>query len=144
MAPAKKVATKAPSSRGASRIDPEVAAFMAALDHPRAKELEAVRQLILVASPAIREGMKWNMPSFRTTDYFATANLRPKGPLRLILHNGAKVKASAATGLAIDDPSGLLNWLAKDRCMVSFADMGEVRAKRAALQAVVRAWIAQL
>jgi hypothetical protein len=38
----------------------------------------------------------------------------------------------------------LLEWLAKDRCLVTFADGKDVQAKRAALQAIVREWIRQL
>ena len=124
-----------------SAADPGVAVYMAALDHPLKPALEAVRQAILAASPSIAEGIKWNMPSFRTTEYFATTNLTGKTGLRLILHTGAKVKASAATGLEVDDPAGLLKWLAKDRALVSFTDLGDVKAKRAALQAIIRAWI---
>ena len=124
-----------------SAADAGVAAYMAALDHPLKPALEALRQAILAASPSIAEGIKWNMPSFRTTDYFATTNLTGKTGLRLILHTGAKVKASAATGLAIDDPTGLLKWLAKDRALIGFADLAEVKARRAALQAIIRAWI---
>ena len=29
-------------------------------------------------APGIREGVNWNAPSFRTTEYFATTNLREK------------------------------------------------------------------
>jgi len=52
-----------------------VDAFMAALDHPFKVEIEAIRQAILGADPRIREGIKWNAPSFRTTEYFATTHL---------------------------------------------------------------------
>ena len=124
-----------------SAADPGVTAYTAALDHPLKPALEAVRQAILGADPAIAEGIKWNMPSFRTVEYFATTNLTGKTGLRLILHTGAKVKASAATGLDVDDPSGLLEWLAKDRALARFDDVADVKAKRAALQAIIRAWI---
>jgi hypothetical protein len=125
--------------------DPAVAAFMAALDDPRRPVLEAVRQAILAASPEIAEGIKWNAPSFRTSEFFATTNLHPKGAgVRLILHTGAKVRASGVHSVAIDDPAGLLTWLATDRAMVTFADGAEVAAKRSALQAILKTWIALL
>jgi hypothetical protein len=38
----------------------------------------------------------------------------------------------------------LLEWLAKDRCLVTFSDAREVASKRAVLEAVVREWIRQL
>src|SRR5262249_41248554 len=105
---------------GNAQTDPAVDAFLRDLDHPLKKEIEAVRRIILGVSAEIREGIKWNAPSFRTTDYFATVNLRAKdGEARvwLILHTGAKKKEAATTGLKITDPAGLLEWLAKDRCL---------------------------
>ena len=144
MAAKKRVARREPSS---SQTDPAVTAFLREQDHPRKKEIEAVRQIILGVSPEIREGIKWNAPSFRTTDYFATVNLRARGGeehVWLIIHTGAKVKKTAATGVKIADPAGLLQWLAKDRCLVTFEDGKDIQAKRAALEAVVREWIRQL
>ena len=129
------------SAPAASDTDPAVAAFMTELDHPLKNEIEAVRRLILGVDPAIREGIKWNAPSFRTTEHFATFNLRAKDRVRLILHLGAKVKATAKEGIEVADPSGLLEWLARDRCLVTLSDKNDLEAKRAALQAVVREWI---
>ena len=137
----------AQAKRESPKTDANVMAFMRELDHPLKREIEAVRQIILGVSPAIREGIKWNAPSFRTTEYFATVNLRAKsGEARvwLILHTGAKVKKTATTGMKIADPVGLLQWLAKDRCLVTFADSKDIRAKRAVLQAIIREWIRQL
>lgn len=130
-------------ARGKARADPAVVAFLDELDHPHKGAIEAVRQIILGVSPTIREGIKWNAPSFRTTEYFATLNLR-QGRVWLILHTGAKGKADAAKPMEIADPTRLLKWLAKDRCLVTFDDETDVEAKRPALQAIVRAWIRQL
>jgi len=143
MAARKHVAKTEP---GHSQTDPAVIAYLRELDHPLKKEIEAVRRIILGVSPEIREGIKWNAPSFRTKDYFATLNLRAKdGKDRvwLILHAGAKVKDNTK-GMQIADPAGLLQWLAKDRCLVTLADVKDIQAKRAALEAIVRAWIRQL
>ena len=114
---------------------------MSTLDHPRKAEIQAIRSAILGADSAIAEGVKWNAPSFRTTDYFATTNLREKAGVGVILHLGAKVKAVGPAGVPIADPSGLLKWLAKDRAMIVFKDMGDVAAKQAAFQDLVRQWI---
>lgn len=141
-APAKRASrVGAKTASASSRTDPAVAAFMKQLDHPLKREAEAVRRLILGVDPEIREGIKWNAPSFRTTEHFATFNLRAKDRIRLILHLGAKVKATAKEGIQVADPSGLLEWLARDRCLVSFTDENDLEAKRAALEAVVREWI---
>jgi len=127
-----------------SQTDPAVVEFLRELDHPLKKELEALRKLILGVSPDIHEGFKWNSPSFRTTDYFATINVHGEDSLRLILHTGAKSKASAKTGLKIADPTSLLKWLAPDRALVTFGGGKDIQGKRAALQAVVWEWIGQL
>ncbi len=130
-----------PKSVG-SQTDPAVITFLRELDHPLKKEIEAVRRIILGVSPEIREGIKWNSPSFRTTEYFATLNLR-QGRVWLILHMGAKVKDNTK-GVQIADPAGLLEWLAKDRCVVKFSDAKDIQAKRAALEGIVREWIRQM
>jgi hypothetical protein len=130
-----------------TQCDPAVEAFMEALVHPRRAEVETLRRIVLGASPAVREGIKWNVPSFRTTEYFATFHLRAKGAddrVRLIFHTGAKVKASATEGVAVADPTGLLSWLAKDRASVTFEGAADIAAKREALEALVRAWVARL
>lgn len=118
-----------------------VDAFMASLDHPHKVGIEALRGLMLAVDPAVQEGIKWNAPSFRTTEYFATANLRAKSGISVILHLGAKVRELPRGGLAINDPAGLLKWLGKDRAMVEFADAQDFANSKAAFQAVLRQWI---
>jgi len=122
----------------------EVDEFFRTLDHPLKAEMEAVRALILGASPAIAEGIKWKVPSFRVEEYFATFNVRARDGVQVIFHQGAKVTASATEGIPVDDPSGLLQWLAKDRASVKLKDGKDIAAHRAAFQELVRQWIAQL
>ena len=62
----------------------------------------------------------------------------------LILHKGAKVKDNSTKGVKIADPAGLLKWLAKDRCLVTFGDRKDIQAKRPALEAIIRERIRQL
>ena len=123
------------------RTDPAVTAFMADLDHPLKAEIEAVRALILGLDPAVGEGIKWKAPTFRTSDDFATVNLRSTGSLQLILHLGAKVRPGFAKPV-IDDPAALLKWLAKDRCMATLGATNVFRANLPAFEAVLRQWIA--
>lgn len=118
-----------------------VDAFMAALVHPFKNEIEQVRALILRVDPSIAEGIKWNAPSFRTSEYFATTNLRSKGGVGVILHLGAKSRALPAGGVAISDPDHLLQWLATDRATVTFKDSEELRARATAFQSILRQWI---
>ena len=119
-----------------------VDAFMATLEHPHKDAIAALRRIIAGADPAIAEGVKWNAPSFRTTEYFATTHLRAKDGIGVILHLGAKVRETPS--FQIDDPQGLLKWLAKDRALVNFAGVQDVKAHEAAIQGVVRQWIASV
>ena len=115
--------------------------LMKSLRHPAKSEIQALRALILQVHPSIREGVKWNSPSFRTSEYFATTNLRTKQGVGVVLHFGAKVRSVAGSRESIKDPQNLLTWLAKDRATVNFADMKDISAKMKAFQAVLRQWI---
>jgi hypothetical protein len=111
------------------------------LKHPLKSAIKAVRQIILGVDAGIAEGIKWNAPSFRTTEYFATLNLaRTKDHVMLILHTGAKPRKLKLRG-RVSDPTGLLKWLADDRCLVKFDSVQDVETKRPALAAIVREWI---
>ncbi|MES2696987.1 MAG: DUF1801 domain-containing protein [Verrucomicrobiota bacterium] len=118
----------------------EVAAFMAALEHPLKTEIGAIRKIILGASPKIGEGIKWNAPSFRTVEYFATFHLRSTKEVQLVFHLGAKKRAELPE-IKLEAPEGMVRWLAKDRCLVTMGKGKEVEAKAAALRAWVRGWI---
>jgi len=128
----KKPATKKASADTAAAVD----AFMASLKHPHKPAIEALRKIISGADPSIAEGVKWNAPSFRTGEYFATTHLRAKIGVGVILHLGAKVRGGAA--VSIKDPKKLLTWLGKDRAMLVFAGLDEVEAHGSALRDIVR------
>jgi len=115
--------------------------FMDKLDHAFKAEIQAIRSGILGADPSIAEGVKWNAPSFRTRDYFATINLREKNGAGVVLHLGAKVRELGPGGIAIADPEHLLKWLAKDRAIVAFRDMADFLARKSAFESLVRDWI---
>ena len=135
---------RAKPTRPTPQTDAAVIAFMRDLEHPLKAEIEAIREIVLGVSPTIHEEIKWNAPSFRTTEHFATFSLRMRDRVRLILHTGATVNRTATTGMTIADPAGMLEWLAADRCLVTFRDAKDIDAKRGALESVVRAWIRQV
>jgi hypothetical protein len=118
----------------------EVGVFMAALKHPLKADIEKARQIILGAAPSVGEGIKWNAPSFRTTEYFATTNLRELARVQFVFHLGAKKRADLPE-MKLADPAGLVKWLAKDRCLVTIGAGKELAANRAAFEAVIRTWI---
>ena len=88
---------------------------------------------------SIAEGVKWNAPSFRTHEYFATTHLRAKEGIALVLHLGAKVRD--VTKVPIADLQNLLKWLAKDRALAAFRNDKDLEARTEALQAILRQWI---
>lgn len=116
----------------------DVLAFFAGLRHPAKRELQLIRKIILGADPSITEGIKWKVPSFRTSEYFATLHPRAKEGIQVILHLGAKAGKSATR---VSDPAGLLQWLGKDRAMVTFRDMKDIRGRQRAFEELLRQWI---
>jgi hypothetical protein len=119
----------------------EVDAFLKAITDARKPLLQALRRLIVGADPRIVEGIKWNAPSFHHVDWFATTNLRGKDGVMLVLHTGAKVKASATKGVPVEDPDGLLRWLARDRAVLEFGTVGELKAREAGLRKIIKQWV---
>jgi hypothetical protein len=110
---------------------------MAELKHPLKAEIESARKCITAVSRKITEEIKWKAPGFRTSESFATVNLRSTDKLQFIFHLGAKVRPDVKE-MKIADPDGLLKWLAKDRCLVT---VGDIAKQGAALDAIVRQWI---
>ena len=136
--------TRKPAHATATDTSEAVDAFMKALDHPHKAAIESLRRIIRGAAPDIREGVKWNAPSFRTSEYFATINLREKAGIGVILHLGAKARSLPAGGIPIPDPGKLLKWLARDRAMVVFNDGKDLAKRKDSLVALVRSWIAHV
>jgi uncharacterized protein YdhG (YjbR/CyaY superfamily) len=102
----------------------EVDAFMAELDHPLRKEVQAVRAIIKSVNKDITEEIKWKAPSFSYHDeYLVTFNLRMTDRIHLVFHNPmiAKVK------------SKLLEGDYTDRRMAYFKDMKDVKSRQAEL-----------
>jgi hypothetical protein len=128
----------APTARTGGKVE-DASTFLAALDHPLKSDIEAVRKIVLGASPEVAEGVKWNSLSFRKSDWFATVNLRSKDVVQLVFHTGAKVKDNPK--LDIPDPGGLLLWLAKDRALVTLGAGKTLKANTKAFEAIVKAWV---
>jgi hypothetical protein len=115
--------------------------LLSSLKHPATAEIQTLRAIVCEVSPSIQEGVKWNAPSFRVDEYFATINLRERQGVGVVLHFGAKVRDVAAGPESIDDPDKLLKWLAKDRATVTFSGKDDIAARKPAFQAVLRQWI---
>lgn len=138
--------TQSKASTGKRRPDPAIERFLKELSHPLKKEIETLRRVILSVGPEVSEEFKWNSPSFRTTDHFATLNVRgekDKSQVLLILHTGAKKKNMVMKG-KVSDPAGLIKWLGKDRGLITFADKKDVSAKTPSLKSILKSWISEL
>lgn len=139
---AKPIGAQQTSKRAAAPNELET--FLAALEHPFKTEILALRQIVLAADPNIAEGVKWKSLSFRTTEYFATFHFRASEGVQLILHRGAKRRATAGLSSVIADPAKLLQWLDEDRASVVFHNQDEIEARGAAFAQIIRQWIAHV
>ena len=103
--------------------------FMENLDHPFKAEVQALRDLIRNVNREIEEEIKWNAPSFSYKgEYLVTFNLWEKKRIHLVFHNPeiANVK------------SPLLEGKYDHRRMTYFAGMEDIKAKRFALEKVLK------
>lgn len=125
-----------PEAKGSAAVD----AWLAALDHPLKPVAAAVRAAIVGAAPGAGEQIKWNAPSFtRAGEDRLTFNLRPASPLLLIFHRGAKPKRG--TGFHFDDGTGLMDWKAPDRAVVTLRDASDWEAHGEAIAGLARRWL---
>jgi hypothetical protein len=144
-----RVTTDAPDAPLAEQLSrpAEVDAFLRALDHPLASLLRQVRKVVLAAAPTVGEEIKWNGPTFFYTGplppsdpkafarYLLNVNLFRPDALRLVLLRAGD----------LEDPTGLLEGASKDgRRLVTLGSAAELKACAGALQAIVRAQIAQM
>ena len=110
--------------------------YMAELEHPLKAEVQLLREIVLGASPAVEERVKWKSPSFHSgADDLGAFELRPHDFVRLVL--------VFPHGL-VDDPEGIMLGEWKDRRELRFTGLDDIAAKRAALENIVRAWVGLL
>lgn len=112
-------------------------------EHPHQDGIDRLRKAILGIDPRIIEEVKWNAPSFKLTDHFATFKLHPPKHIQLVLHTGSKPIVPVRQ-FKLDAPVGLVKWAAPDRCVLTLASSEEARKHEAEVVAVVRQWLAQL
>ncbi len=123
----KKTATR-PAEKNVNKTE-QVDEFMAKLDHPFKAEVQVIREIIKNVNKDITEEVKWNAPSSSYNgEYLVTFNLWAKQHLHLVFHNPmiSKVK------------SELLEGDYEHRRMVYFSDKNDVKAKKTALEKVIK------
>ncbi len=118
----------------------DVERYLAALDHPLTTSVVELRNGILASNGQFTERIKWNAPSFcfKGEDR-VTFRFPPKGGFQIIFHRGAKVKD--ATSFRFEDDSGLLEWAAPDRAIVTFRDADSMCARQTDLISLINRWM---
>lgn len=113
-------------------VDPEVEDWFASSDHPLVDVMQDVRRAILAVDARITESIKWKSPTFSYRGNIASIDPKAKRHVSLLFHQGAMIP-----GRHPDLEGG-----GSTARYMRFVDRAEVKAKRAGLQAAVRAWIA--
>ena len=109
-------------------IDTEkVNEYLQKLEHPLKREIALVRTIIIGSNKKLAERIKWNAPSFYYREDLVTFNCRAQKHVHLVFHNIAIVKIK----------SPLLQGEYKDRRMVYFNNMKEVKENKKELERIM-------
>jgi hypothetical protein len=128
-------------------VPESVTDYLQKADHPLVNVMEALRRVILKTDKEIGEQIKWNSPAF-----YYTGEMKPFDPkeykrdiIVFNLHKKEYILVIFPTGAKIKDPNGVLEGKFTDgRRMITIKDLGEVKAKEKALQAVIKDWLKQV
>lgn len=126
-----------------SVLNDEVTLFMEQLDHPYKAQINQLRGLIKKLNPEILEEIKWNAPSFKLEEHFATFKLHPPKHIQIVLHRGVKPKNDNKQFL-LTDAHGLIKWAASDRCVLTLTSAEQVMELEKEISSILRQWIEQL
>jgi hypothetical protein len=121
----------------------DVDSFIKQLDHPCKTGINRLRAAIKSLDSRIVEEIKWNAPSFKIEDHFATFKLYPPKNIQIVLHTGAKPK-TPLRAFTLDDPHKLLNWPTIDRCVITLQSSEQAEQLEKVVADMVKQWIQQL
>ena len=110
--------------------NPDVVAFLGALEHPLKDAILAVRSTILEADERMTEAIKWKSPTFIYKGNLASIDPKAKKHVTVLFHTGATIPG--------DHP--ILEGGGEVARYIRFADLAAVQRQRDALATVVRAW----
>jgi hypothetical protein len=102
--------------------------WMQQLEHPLKAEIDKVRTIIKQSNSSIKERIKWNAPSYYSTEDIVTFNHRATQHVHLIFHHPSIVKIKSA----------LLEGDYKDRRMVYLPDMKAINQNKKELQRIIQ------
>ena len=102
--------------------------------------VDALRAIVRNAAPNAVETIKWNAPSSAIDgEDRVTLGLDQKGGARLVLHRGAKPRASI--DLTSIDGDGIARWPSPDRGVGTFRDLEDVLRCEVQLTALCSRWV---
>jgi hypothetical protein len=98
-------------------------------DHPLDAELRRAREMILGADARVSESIKWKTPTFAFKGNIASFNPSKHG-VSIMFHRGAEIPGEHPR---LEGDGKLVRTM-------RFADLDDLEAGRADLEAVIRAW----
>jgi hypothetical protein len=118
-----------------------VSDFLDEQNHPLRKEIEELRNYILLANNKLTENIKWNGPNYcLDNEDRITMKIQPPKNIQIIFHRGAKVKEQPKKKLITED-FGLLAWKGNDRAVATFMSMIEVEKCKERLSTITVEWL---
>jgi hypothetical protein len=117
----------------AIKRNPTVDAFLDGRRHPKRKEIDRLRQVVLSADPRMTEMIKWGGPTFVLAEggaNLATIMLRGQLAVTLFFQEGA----------SLPDPDGLLSGRAEHVRTTRFESIAAIEKSAKALGQIVRAF----
>ena len=110
----------------------EVDAWFTSYTNPQKDLVQAVRALILSTDDRVREGIKWQAPTFMYSGNIASFYPKATKHVSLMFHQGA----------SLPDPTGLLDGSGGTSRVAKFTNAEDLAAKADARRDLIRAWIA--
>jgi hypothetical protein len=107
----------------------EVDAWFKEFDHPLKDAMMRVRRIILGADRRITETIKWKSPTFVFEGNIASIDPRTKKNVNLLFHQGASLPGKHPH---LEGGGATVRYM-------RFADLYDVKAKKADLEAAIRA-----
>lgn len=120
----------------------EVTQFLNELKHPFIKEIEELRECILLSNKNLIENIKWNAPNYCFEDEDRiTMRIQPMTTkVQLIFHRGAK-KLEQPKDKLISNKSKMLVWKENDRAIITFKNSQEIENGKDELEKIINEWI---
>ena len=109
--------------------NPDVDRWLDEANHPLDATMRRAREIILAADDRVTESIKWKTPTFAYKGNIASFN-PSKNLVSIMFHRGAEIPGHHPR---LEGDGKLVRTM-------RFADLDELEAGRAELEAVVRAW----